>query len=169
MVKARVSWSREHLLFSPHKIHQERRLSELVCGHRPRFCPQHRTHLPVAAHSCNPSTQEVKAQVWVTLGYIIEIEDNLGYIKPCLTLNTSEKKDKAKEDPVSVASLISHGSTTEPAAPSGDVWEHVLRLIQLTPTCSSPVMAPGHVDTDAGGFQSRHLSPCRPTRPHALW
>lgn len=85
---------------------------------RPRFCPQHHTHLRVAAH-----TQEVKAQVWVTLGYIIEIEDNLGYIKPCLTLNTSEKKDKAKEDPVSVASLISHGSTTEPAAPGGDVWE----------------------------------------------
>lgn len=80
--------------------------------------------VPSTAHTCVwQLTLRRSRHKWVTLGYIIEIEDNLGYIKPCLTLNTSEKKDKAKEDPVSVASLISHGSTTEPAAPSGDVWE----------------------------------------------
>lgn len=89
--------------------------------HRPRFCPQHRTHLRVAAHTWNPSTQEVKAHVWATLGYIIEIEDNLGCIKPCLTLNTSETKDKAKEDPVSEASLGSHGSMTASSPQRGCV------------------------------------------------
>lgn len=74
---------------------------------------------------------------------------------------------------MSVASCVSHASETEPVAPGGTsegVWcvGACGGIDPLTPTWASPGRAPARVDIDPGGFQSRHLSPCRAAHQASL-